>query len=93
MAAVLSRYDIGVANPHFCNNAECIVASLTRNRPVIMLRSGHAVLVVGADFLVGTNPYYLMVINNLKILDPAGNGQIEDRSAFNLCNADAFIAY
>jgi hypothetical protein len=93
IAAILSRYDIGLANPHFCDNGECIVASLSRNRPVIMLRSGHAVLVVGADFLVGTHPYYLVVIKNLKILDPAGSGEIEDRSAFNLCSADAFIAY
>jgi hypothetical protein len=59
-----------------------------------MLRSGHAVLVVGADFLVGQKPYLLVVIKNLKILDPANkNGDIENRLAFNLCDADAFIAY
>jgi hypothetical protein len=74
IAHVLSRYDIGLADPHFCVDAQCIVVSLLRDRPVIMLRSGHAVLVVGADFLTDRDPTRsakaLVVVKRFKILDP-----------------------
>jgi len=97
IVALLARYDIRFANPHFCGDAQCILASLMRDRPVIMLRSGHAVLIVGADFLADQNPMgpapALVAVNNFKILDPAGTGEVANESPFVMCNADAFLAY
>lgn len=86
--------EVTSVHPHFCNSFACIVNSLTGQQPIIMLNSGHAVLVVGADYYSGTaNGQSIVRYGTFYILDPAGNGNVKAKSLFSLCRADAFIAY
>jgi hypothetical protein len=74
----------------FCKDSDCIIDSLKRGSPVIMLKSGHAVLIIGADYLEGPP----IVPKNFKILDPASaTPEIEDRSVLETCGADVLIPY
>ena len=55
IATVLLRYDRPRTNPHFCSDTQCVIDLLVKGHPVIMLGSGHAVLVVGMDYSAGKN--------------------------------------
>jgi hypothetical protein len=101
ISSILAQYDRLVANPHLCPNEACIIESLTSGHPVIMLQSGspgHAVLVVGMDFVVGrssTPNEPLIIIDHIFILDPDPKvgPVVQSWTTFSLCKADAFIAY
>jgi hypothetical protein len=87
----LRKYDAGIS-PHFCNDSKCIVFSLLSGQPVIVLMSGHALLMVGADWekLSDTDALILRA----RVLDPASKtATIKTLSSFQLCSADAFISY
>ena len=91
----LKVYDERVRAPGVCLDDQCILDSLTRGRPVIMLGSGHAVLVVGLDYVPvpGATSGSKYIIDRIYVLDPAGNGEVEARSPPSLCNAEAFVFY
>jgi len=79
---------------NFCDTAECVVASLQRGRPLVMLGKNHAVLLVGASFIkdstVGINNNRFQ-IEAIRVLDPAGNGRVEERGFLEFCQADVFM--
>jgi Papain-like cysteine protease AvrRpt2 len=90
--------------PVWCTDADCIIRSLTNQRPVIMLRpghdSGHAVLLVGVDYdsnPTGNNPTQdktVDIVQTLYILDPMNQEPtIQAQSLYEVCHADAFISY
>lgn len=90
--------------PTWCTDADCIISSLTNQRPLIMLKpgqdAGHAVLLVGVDYdsnPTGNNPAHdkpVDVVQTFYILDPANKAPIiETRSLYEVCRSDAFISY
>lgn len=74
---------------HFCDDVRCIIAALQRNRPVIALNSGHAVIIAGMDYSM---PSEGIQVIKFQVLDPAGNGSVEERPRSAFCGGDAFIA-
>jgi hypothetical protein len=89
MALLWQRYGDTKSGITMCGNPDCILKSLQRGMPVVMLKKGHASLIVGEDFFPGNPPSP----KNFKVLDPEHFGKIEDRSLLDVCNADAFIPY
>ena len=91
ISTMLQQYDRSRTNPHFCTDTQCIIDSLVRRRPVIMLRAGHAVLVVGIDYLPEKTGLH---VEALFVLDPASSGpQVAEWTPISFCNADVFLAY
>ena len=96
ISANLETFDRTLTEPHFCPDAECIIASLQRRHPVIMLNQGHAVLLVGIEYT--TRPVQtggpLVIVQGLFVLDPMGPPySIQELASTKLCSAGAFIAY
>jgi Papain-like cysteine protease AvrRpt2 len=92
----LYRYDQSRTTPAICFNVQCIVDYLARGHPIIMLGSGHAVLLVGMDYMTipnqnGSQP--IIFVERMFVLDPIGNGQVETWSDFTLCKEDVFMVY
>jgi hypothetical protein len=90
IAGLQRTYGDALQLESFCNTEDCIVDALKRSNPVIMLRSGHATLIVGADY---ENFSPSVEIRSLEILDPAGDRTIQVKSIFAISKADAFIVY
>jgi hypothetical protein len=87
---MMNTYDGGAVRPRFCTSTRCMVDAISHQRPVIILNSSHAVLVQGIDYETdGTT----IVIRNYRILDPAGDGQVESKPALIYCRADAIITF
>jgi Papain-like cysteine protease AvrRpt2 len=82
-------YDGNRLTPHACSTEACIIQALQRRRPVIALKASHAILVQGVEIAGGTAD----MISKWRILDPAGDGRIEERDPLEMCTADAFIAF
>jgi hypothetical protein len=92
----LKQYDLSATNPQFCQDSQCVVKSLITRHPVIMFKSGHAVVIVGVDFrmdVAGDNTGTFPVVEFLYVLDPAGTGVVEKWSTVSFCQADGFLAY
>jgi hypothetical protein len=87
---MMNTYDKGMVAPHFCTDTRCIVEAIGRQRPVIILSSSHAVLVQGIDYETDGRT---IVLRKYRILDPAGDGQVESKPALTYCRADAFITF
>jgi hypothetical protein len=81
-------YDAGRLAPHTCDNDACIIQSISRGRPVILLRSSHAVLLQSVEIAGGTTD----MIRRYWILDPLGNGKPEVKEPAEICTSDAIIA-
>jgi hypothetical protein len=91
-----STYDgANRVDPYFCNSAECIIASLSKQRPVIMLNGDHAVLIIGVDYHSGSaNGHTVILPTAFHLLDPDPNSQkLYTAPLFGICRADAFISY
>jgi hypothetical protein len=89
MLSSLQRDYDHVNEKHFiCTTFGCIIDSISRGHPVIMLKSGHATLIVGAEFTKDGQ-----VGEEFQVLDPAGNGKIENVSIFGICTAEVLISY
>ena len=74
-----------------CSNSTCIVSSLTKGHPVIMLKDGHATLIIGADYDTASAQVH---IARIRILDPDDQvATIKTIPFYQLCSADAFLAY
>lgn len=92
-------YDMGLIKPSFCSRPECLLESLTNGRPVMMLRPGsgvgHAVLLVGMDFVYDKEEggKQLIIPRKLHILDPEGDGKLKKISCFDIASVDAFIVF
>ena len=71
----------------FCSTEACIANAIMRGRPVIALKSSHAVLIQGLEIEPGTPD----LIRNYHILDPNGNGTIDVLNPLEMCTTDAFI--
>jgi hypothetical protein len=96
ITTLLKKYDQPLTSPHFCQGTRDVILSLAAGHPVIMLRSGHAVLVVGVDYTTDVardDNGPIPVVEDVFILDPAGNGQVEKWTPLSFCKADAFLAY
>jgi Papain-like cysteine protease AvrRpt2 len=93
IAFVISKfnklYDKNLIAPHVCSTEGCIIQSIQRGRPIIALKSSHAILVQGVEIANGTPD----LIAKWRILDPAGDGRVETRDPLEMCTADAFIAF
>ncbi|MBV8926319.1 MAG: hypothetical protein JOZ74_13210, partial [Bradyrhizobium sp.] len=93
----LRRYDMPRTNPHFCSEPKCMIQSLANRHPIIVLSSGHAVVLVGMDYAlrpVTNSPEPLVIIKRLFILDPAKeHAEAETWSVFSLCKVDGLLAY
>jgi hypothetical protein len=89
MALLWQRYGDTKSGVTMCGNPDCILKSLQSGMPVVMMKKGHAVLIVGEDYFAG-NP---STPKNFKVLDPQHEGKIEDSSLLDVCRADAFIPY
>jgi hypothetical protein len=95
----LYQYDARTTMPGICFHLDCVVQKLIQHRPIIMLGAGHAVLLVGADYLDmtrghrGNGPSYL--VEKIYVLDPdsASNGRVQERSILDFCKADIFMFY
>jgi hypothetical protein len=97
-----SHYDTSnPVHPYYCTMAECIIDSLTRQRPIIMLRNGgplpgHAVLLVGVDYDSGVaQGKPIVILRTLYIVDPKRKKKatVDVISLYDACRADAFISY
>lgn len=88
IAKINRVYDNNRLIPHACSSERCIIESIARGRPVMILKSSHAVLIQAVEIASGTAD----IIARYRILDPAGNGNIETRDPLDLCTADAIIA-
>lgn len=96
VASTLKQYDQSRTIPHFCPNIQCIVSSLQKGHPIIVLGEGHAVLMIGMDFVVLPPGKHgpIFVVQHIYVLDPANEyAQVEKWSPFTFCKADAFISY
>ena len=87
---IYERYDSKNREPMFCTRVDCIVSALKNNHPIIMLRSGHVLLIVGADYIDGK----AALIKTVYTLDPASiNRKINSILGIEICAADLFLSY
>ncbi len=94
ISSLLSQYDKAHTNPHFCSDERCMVQSLASGHPIIILLSGHAVLLIGMDYVIG-NSRDEPIIDHLFILDPdpSSGRDVKTWTSFSLCKADALLSY
>ena len=97
------EYDTGAINPYFCDEPKCLVNALKRQRPIIILQSGHAVLLIGMDYDDGLiypegvaipSTAYVDVVHPVTyyVMDPADKqNKVRKISRLKACTADAFI--
>jgi hypothetical protein len=82
-------YDKMSADVYLCSSANCILASILRGYPVIMMKGYHATVIVGADYVQDKNKSGAFTYSFYE-LDPAENG-LKHKSIFEIADADAFI--
>lgn len=82
-------YDKQNITSHFCDDIRCVISAMQQHHPVIVLNSGHAVLLASIDYVVSPEG---IDIERYQILDPAGKGALEEKPRSAFCGADAFIA-
>ena len=87
---MMRTFDGPAVRPHFCRDTRCMIEAISRQRPVIILNSSHAVLVQGMDYETDGRT---IVVRDYRILDPDGDGQIESKPALAYCRADAIITF
>lgn len=83
------QLDAAPLAPHFCASEQCIVASLSRHRPVIALKGNHAVLIAAVETI--QNSQY---IQKYWLLDPAAaSSAYRVADPLEMCTTDVFIAF
>lgn len=93
---IAQAYDGHGPDSHFCNDYQCIVRSLEKSHPVIMLESGHAVLIVGIDYFADpavTHGQFIVSPKRFYILDPMDKAGVKTWTPLSVCHADVFISY
>jgi hypothetical protein len=88
-AGSLSYHRDGYDEPeYFCSTEPCIVGAIQHNRPVMVLRKSHAVLIQALEIEYGTTD----LIHKYHILDPADKyKQIKIVDPLEMCDVDAFL--
>jgi Papain-like cysteine protease AvrRpt2 len=80
-------------SPRPCTTEMCIVQAISQQRPVMILKSSHAVLIQAIQIDPQSRSNYGGMISQYWILDPAGTGKPEPVEPAAICLADAIIAF
>jgi Papain-like cysteine protease AvrRpt2 len=94
LAKLIKFHDGNRLMPKYCHDLRCIIESISKQRPVIMFKDNHAVIVAGVEFNIGREKGQTVIIpKKFYVLDPATEvAKIETRSTWSMCTGDAFIA-
>lgn len=94
MISILERsFDGGSRSHELCSMTECIAEAIHRRHPVIMLHAGHAVLIVGVEYMKPSSRDDPFLVRDFLVYDPSGNGEMDTISILSACRGDVFIVY